>query len=79
MDSDFENTMASMPQPRNRLENGRSQDDEISRRMWQAVETSTGEIRMGETEGERSKRGSRKKMGEKRKEEEAEEREDNGS
>ena len=31
--------------------------------MWKAVETSTGEIRIGETKRERSERRSRKKVG----------------
>ena len=34
MDSDFGDTMASMPQSRDRLENRRSKDNEMSRRMW---------------------------------------------
>ena len=31
--------------------------------MWKTVEASTREVRMGETEGRRSKRGNRKKKG----------------
>ena len=34
MDSDFGDAIASMPQSRNRLEDGRSKDDEVSREMW---------------------------------------------
>ena len=71
--------MASMPQSRDRLENGRSENDEVSRRMWGAVETSLGEIRMGKAEGERSKRRSREETRGKRQEKETEKREDNGS
>jgi len=56
-----------MPQPRNRLENRRSQDNEVSRRMQQAVEIGTGEIRIEETERGRSKRRSRKKIEKKEK------------
>jgi len=42
------------------LENGRNKDDEVSRRVWKTVETSTREVGMGETEGRRSKGESRK-------------------
>ena len=42
--------------------------------MWEAVETSAGEVRMGEVEGRRSKRGSRKTKRGKGKEEETKER-----
>ena len=51
----------------------------MSRRVWEVVEARTRKVRMGKTEGERSKRGSRKKMGGKEKEEEVEERKDSGS
>jgi len=50
-----------MPQSGNRLENKRSQDDEVSRRMWKAVETKAEEIRIAETERKRGKRGSKKR------------------
>ena len=33
MDSDFGNAVASMPQPRNRLENRRGKNDKMSGRM----------------------------------------------
>jgi len=34
VDSDFRNAMASMLQPRNRLENGGSENDEVPRKVW---------------------------------------------
>jgi len=49
------------------LKNGGSKNDEMSRGMQEAVEASVGEVRLGETERKRSKRGSRKKTGRKRK------------
>ena len=52
------------------MENRGGKDDEVSRRVWKAVETGAGEVRMGETRGRRSKRGSRKE--ERRKGEEGE-------
>jgi len=68
-----------MPQPRDRLENGRSEDDKMPRKMWKVVEASSGEVRMGKTEGGRSERRSRKKTRRKEKEEEAENRKDSRS
>jgi len=53
--------MASTPQSRHRLENGRSENDEVSGRMWEAVETSSEEIRIRKAEGGRGKGRSRKK------------------
>ena len=50
------------------MENGRGKDDEVSGGVWKTVEASTREVRMGETEGRRSKGGSRKKKEEKEKE-----------
>ena len=67
MDGNFGNAMASMPQPRNRLENQGSENDKVSRGMWKAVETGTGEVRMGETKEERSEGKSRKKVREEEK------------
>jgi len=52
------------------LENRRSQDDEVSRRMWKAVETKAEEIRVAETERRGGKRGSRKEARRKEKEKE---------
>ena len=43
------------------MEDRGGQDNKVSRRMWEAVETSAREVRMGEAEGGRSKGGSRKK------------------
>ena len=63
MDGNFGNAMASMSQPRNRLENRGSENDEISGGMWKVVETGTGEIRIGETNRGRSKERSRKEVG----------------
>jgi len=51
------------------LENGRNQDDEVSGRMWKAVETKVREVRVAETERRRGKRGSRKEARRKEKEE----------
>jgi len=48
-----------MPQLGNQLENRRSQDDEVSRRMWKVVETKAEKISMAETERRGGKRGSR--------------------
>ena len=62
MECDFGNAIASMPQSGNWLENRRSQDDEVSRRMWKAVETEAGEIKVAETERRGDKRKSRKRM-----------------
>ena len=67
MDSNFGNTMASIPQPRNRLENQGSENDKVSRGMWKAVETGTGEVRIRETKEERSEGKSRKKVREEEK------------
>jgi len=63
------------------LENRGGQDDEMSRRVWEAVEASTREVRMGKTRGRRSKGGSGKKERGKREEEEeeAEKRKNSGS
>ena len=53
MDSNLGDVMASTPQSRNRLENRGGEDDEISRRVWKAVETEIREVRMAEAkEGE---------------------------
>jgi len=34
VNGDFGDAMASMPQSRNKLEDGRSKDDEVLRRVW---------------------------------------------
>ena len=58
--------MINMSQPRNRLENRGDENDKMSRGVWKVVETGTGEVRIGETKGERSKRRSKKEVGGKR-------------
>ena len=77
MDGDFRNAIVSAPQPRNRLEDGRDKDDEMSRGVWKTVEANARKIGMAETEGERGKGGSGKEMREARKKEEAK-RKENG-
>ena len=81
MDGDFRDTIVSIPQSRNRLENRRGENDKMSRRMWKTVEANAEKVRMGEAEAEGSKRRSGKKMRrkEKEKETETEERKDSGS
>ena len=74
MNSNFGDAVVSTPQSRNRLENRESKNDKVSRRVWKTVETSAREVGLGETEGERSKKGSRKKIERKIKKEKAEER-----
>ena len=54
MGSDTGYALANMLQPRNRLEDGRSIDDEISREMWEEIENrKTNEARMAKAERER--------------------------
>ena len=77
MDSDFEDAVANMPQSRNRLENGRSENDKMSGRMWEAVEISLEKIRMEKAKGGRSKRRSRKETKGERQEKETEKGENN--
>jgi len=43
------------------LENWRGKNDEVSRRVWEAVETSAGEVRVGEAKRRRGKRRGREK------------------
>ena len=62
MDSNFEDAMVSTPQPRNRLENRGSKNDEMPKGVWKTVETSARKVRLEETEGGRSERESRKKQ-----------------
>ena len=71
--------MASLPQSRNRLEDGRGKDDEMPREVWKTVETDVGKIRVAKTEEEGGKGGSRKEMRRKRGKEEIKEGEDDGS
>ena len=55
MDGDFRDAIASALQPKNQLENSRGKNDEVSRGVQKAVETGTGEVRVAEVEGGRSK------------------------
>jgi len=54
------------------LEDGRSENNKVSGRMWEAVETSSGKIGTGKTKGERSKERSRKEIREERQEKKTE-------
>ena len=60
------------------MENRGGQDDEVFRRVWEAVEASTREVRIGEAERRRSKGRGRKKERRKEEEEETEKGEDDG-
>ena len=51
----------------------------MSRRVWKAVETSIGEVGMGEAEGRRGKGGKREEKGRKGEKKESEERENGGN
>ena len=44
------------------MENRRSQNDEISKRMWKVVETKTRKIRVGKTKRREKKRERRKEI-----------------
>jgi len=68
-----------VPQPRDKLENERGENDKVSRRMQKAVEASAGKVRMKKTEGGESKRRSRKEMRGERKVKETEKEKDDGS
>jgi len=61
------------------LEDGGSQNDKMSRGMWEAVETSTRKVRIGEAEGRRSKGRSREKERGEEEEEKTKEEENSGS
>ena len=61
------------------MENRGGKNDEVSRGVWKAVETSAGKIGMGKAERRGSKGRSRKEEGRKGQEEEIEKGEDNGS
>jgi len=66
----------SIPQSRNRLEDGGGKNDKMPRRMWKTMEAKAGKVRMEKIEGERRKERSRKETRGERKEKKAEERED---
>ena len=61
------------------MENRGGQDDEMSRRVWKAVEASARKVRIGETKGRKGRRGSREKEGGKEEEEETEKEKNGGS
>jgi len=54
------------------LENRRSKNDEVSRGMWEAVETKVEEVRLVKAKGGRRKRGKEKETRRKRTEKEKE-------
>ena len=60
MDSDFGNIVVSIPQPRNKLENGRGENDKVPRGIRKAVEANIRKVRMAEAKRRRSKEKSRK-------------------
>ena len=49
VDGNFRNAVASSSQPRNQLEKKGGENDKMPRRVWEAMETRTGEVRMVET------------------------------
>jgi len=55
-----------MPQSINRLENRKSKNDKVSRRVWKAVETSAREVGLGETEGGRRREEKKKRKKQKK-------------
>jgi len=48
-----------LAQSQNQLENRRSENNKMSRRVWKTVEASTRKIGMGKIKGRRSKRRER--------------------
>ena len=48
------------------MEKRRGKDDEVPKRMWKAVETKIGKVRMAKAEEEREEERSRKEMGRER-------------
>ena len=61
MDSNFGDAVASSLQPRDRLKDRGSENNEMPRRVWEAMETRTEEVWLAEAKGGRDKRGSREK------------------
>jgi len=47
--------LAYFPQPRDQLEDRRSKDNKMFRRVWETVETKAREVRMAEIEKRRKK------------------------
>ncbi len=73
MDSNSRDAMASTLQSRNRLENRRGKNDEVSRRVWKAVKAGSGEVRLGKQKEEEEKEEVGKKREEKKKKKNKEE------
>ena len=71
--------MASVPQPRDKLENERGENDKVSRRMRKAVQASARKVRLKKTEEGESKGRSGKEMREERKVKETEKEKDDRS
>ena len=63
MDGNFGDVMASSLKPRDQLEDRRSENDEMLRRVWKAMEIGIGEVWLVEAKGRRGKRESREKTG----------------
>jgi len=61
VDGNFGDAIASSPQPRDQLEDRGSENDEMPRRVWKAMETGTGEIWLAKAKG---RKGKKKKQGE---------------
>ena len=55
--------MASLSQPRDQLKDRGSENDEMPRRVWEAMETRAGEVRVAEAKERGGQRESRKKTG----------------
>ena len=62
MDSDLGDVMVGPAQSRDRLEDRRGKNNEMSRKVWKAVKADAGKIGVAETKGERSKERSGKEM-----------------
>ena len=75
MNGDFRDTVVSALQSRNRLEDRRCKDDEMSRGVWKTVKANSRKIRVAETERRRGKGRSGKEIRGTRKKEEAKKRE----
>ena len=60
MECDLRNSMACSSQPWGWLENKESEDDKVSRRVWEVVETKVGKVRIAKTKGRRKERRGRK-------------------
>ena len=65
MECNFENTIASLPQFWDWLENKRNKNDKVSREMWKVVKIEVEKVRVVKVEGRREKEEVRKKKEEK--------------